>query len=181
MPTYAIQAPDGKTYRIDGPEGASDDQVRAEVLRQYPQAAQTQPSERSLMGAIWEGMSNVPSHLGEAAKTTFTLATDSKARDAAGQGLQQSLRNAGDVARGYVQQVRELSPPDLRGSAPAMNTAPAQQAESGAIDRYGVNLRPQRLAKALSGDLGQPNANAYRSLKDDIAEHPLGVIAAAAP
>lgn len=41
MPTYEIQAPNGKTYRIDGPEGASDDDVRAEVLRQFPEAAGT--------------------------------------------------------------------------------------------------------------------------------------------
>lgn len=41
MPTYEIQAPNGKTYRIDGPENASDDDVRAEVLRQFPEAAGT--------------------------------------------------------------------------------------------------------------------------------------------
>lgn len=38
MPTYQIQAPDGNTYRIDGPPGATDDQVRAEVLKQHPTA-----------------------------------------------------------------------------------------------------------------------------------------------
>lgn len=38
MPTYEIQAPNGKTYRIDGPEGATDEQVQAEVLRQFPDA-----------------------------------------------------------------------------------------------------------------------------------------------
>lgn len=38
MPTYAISAPDGQTYQIDGPTGATDEQVRAEVLRQHPTA-----------------------------------------------------------------------------------------------------------------------------------------------
>jgi hypothetical protein len=38
MPTYQIKAPDGNTYRIDGPEGASDDQVREQVLKQHPNA-----------------------------------------------------------------------------------------------------------------------------------------------
>lgn len=39
---YQIQAPDGKTYTVDGPEGATEEQVRAEVLRQFPQAAGSQ-------------------------------------------------------------------------------------------------------------------------------------------
>lgn len=39
MPTYAIKAPNGKTYQIDGPAGASDDAVRAQVLKQFPEAA----------------------------------------------------------------------------------------------------------------------------------------------
>jgi len=38
MPTYAIKAPNGKTYHIDGPAGATDEQVRAEVMRQFPDA-----------------------------------------------------------------------------------------------------------------------------------------------
>ena len=45
MPTYAIRAPNGKTYQIDGPPGASDDAVRAQVLKQFPDAAgSTAPS-----------------------------------------------------------------------------------------------------------------------------------------
>lgn len=38
MPTYEIKAPDGNSYRIDGPAGASDDQVREQVLKQHPKA-----------------------------------------------------------------------------------------------------------------------------------------------
>src|SRR6185436_16559523 len=36
MTTYSIQAPDGKTYRIEGPPGATDDQVKAQVVKQNP-------------------------------------------------------------------------------------------------------------------------------------------------
>ncbi len=36
MTTYRIPAPDGKTYRIDGPPNASDEDVKSEVMRQYP-------------------------------------------------------------------------------------------------------------------------------------------------
>jgi len=36
--TYKIQAPDGNSYSIDGPAGASDDQVREQVMKQHPGA-----------------------------------------------------------------------------------------------------------------------------------------------
>jgi len=39
LTTYSIQAPDGKTYRIDGPQGATQEQVQAEVMRQNPHLA----------------------------------------------------------------------------------------------------------------------------------------------
>ena len=56
MPTYQISAPDGNTYRIEGPSGATDEQVRAEVLRQHPQAgtpkAQTaEPEPKATTGS----------------------------------------------------------------------------------------------------------------------------------
>lgn len=35
---YSIPAPNGLTYSITGPAGASEDEVRAEVLRQHPEA-----------------------------------------------------------------------------------------------------------------------------------------------
>lgn len=39
MASYSIQAPNGKTYTIDGPDGASQDDVQQEVMRQFPEAA----------------------------------------------------------------------------------------------------------------------------------------------
>lgn len=38
MTTYSIAAPDGKTYTIEGPKGATQDQIRSEVLKQHPNA-----------------------------------------------------------------------------------------------------------------------------------------------
>ena len=40
MPVYEIQAPNGKKYRIEGPAGATDAQVRQAVLQQHPDASQ---------------------------------------------------------------------------------------------------------------------------------------------
>ena len=39
MPNYEIKAPDGNTYSIQGPDGATDEQVRQKVLEQHPNAA----------------------------------------------------------------------------------------------------------------------------------------------
>lgn len=41
MPTYEITAPNGKTYRVDGPKNATQEQIRNEILRQHPDAAST--------------------------------------------------------------------------------------------------------------------------------------------
>lgn len=46
MPTYSIKAPDGNTYSIDGPAGATDDQVREQVLKQHPTAGTAAPDEQ---------------------------------------------------------------------------------------------------------------------------------------
>ena len=47
MPTYSIAAPDGNTYKIEGPAGASQDQVVSEVLKQHPTAGR--PPEKGNM------------------------------------------------------------------------------------------------------------------------------------
>ena len=41
MPLYEITAPDGRTYEIEGPVGATQRQVESEVLRQFPMAGKT--------------------------------------------------------------------------------------------------------------------------------------------
>lgn len=65
MPTYSIQAPDGKTYQVDGPAGASQEDVQAEVMRQNPGAggsapapAAAAPSLRSRLTAPATGFNN---------------------------------------------------------------------------------------------------------------------------
>ena len=45
MPTYEIKAPDGNAYRIEGPAGATDDQVREQVLKQHPTAGTPKAAE----------------------------------------------------------------------------------------------------------------------------------------
>jgi hypothetical protein len=59
MTTYKITAPDGKDYQIDGPAGATDEQVRAKVLEQHPEAVKAAASKPASF--------DLPEGLGEAA------------------------------------------------------------------------------------------------------------------
>ena len=43
MAKYSMSAPDGNTYQIEGPDGASDDAVRVEIMRQHPGAGTKSP------------------------------------------------------------------------------------------------------------------------------------------
>ncbi len=54
MPLYAMKAPNGKTYRIPGPAGATDDEIKQEILKQHPDAAGA-PEAAPSTGGIPEG------------------------------------------------------------------------------------------------------------------------------
>lgn len=83
----------------------------------------------------------------------------------------------GNALAGYMQQTRELSPGDQRGSAAAMNKAPAEGMERAVWNATGLNLSPESIAAALHGNFGPPNANAWATAKDQIANHPIATAA----
>lgn len=122
MPTYQIKAPDGKTYRIAGPAGASDEDVRAEVLRQNPSAGKTDAQYYTAQAgrAAWnlpmsgaEALKGMMMSPVELAKLAFT--------DEGHKAAKGMYDKAASVLTGGVQAVRELSPQQYRGSAPAMD------------------------------------------------------------
>ena len=51
MPIYEITAPDGKTYEIEGPPGATQREIEAEVLRQKPFAGKTTEALKQIPSA----------------------------------------------------------------------------------------------------------------------------------
>lgn len=79
MPTYSISAPDGNTYKIDGPPGASKDDIISHVTAKYPQAAKPKatsgPSALGIAGNVAAdiagGLAN-PKELGREAYHTVT-------------------------------------------------------------------------------------------------------------
>ena len=46
MPTYTVRAPNGKTYKITGPAGATNAQIERAVLEAYPDAGRAAPKQR---------------------------------------------------------------------------------------------------------------------------------------
>lgn len=59
MPTYRIQAPNGRTYEIEGPPGATAEQVIAEVLRRHPDAGT--PKQSGVLAQIKRGFEQLGS------------------------------------------------------------------------------------------------------------------------
>ena len=64
MPLYRITAPNGRTYQIEGPEGASDADVARAVMAQFPESAQPAP-ETTALGHVKEAFKGlVPGAVG---------------------------------------------------------------------------------------------------------------------
>ena len=61
MPIYEQRAPNGRTYRITGPAGATDAQVKAKILEQYPEAGTRPKTSRTaaVISGIERGMKPV--------------------------------------------------------------------------------------------------------------------------
>ena len=76
MPLYSIQAPNGKTYQIEGPDGASQDEVISEVLRQNPDAGQATKAESGFMPALKAGYQNVKGDIAALAGRTGLMDVD---------------------------------------------------------------------------------------------------------
>jgi hypothetical protein len=59
MPIYRISAPDGNTYSIEGPEGASQQDVIQKVLAQYPESGTPRQPRKGLLADVAGGAENL--------------------------------------------------------------------------------------------------------------------------
>lgn len=99
MALYQIKAPDGNTYRIEGPDGATQDEVIRAVLAQHPYAGQTTeelraaPRAPGTMGDI--GRAGLASLAGSAGAIASAFGADS--------GIARGLRDyAAEVQQGMT-------------------------------------------------------------------------------
>lgn len=76
MPKYKIKAPNGMTYQIDGPEGASQEDVQAAILEQHPEAAGESQAQASEPAQPKSAFAQAKTGAGLAARTVTEGATD---------------------------------------------------------------------------------------------------------
>jgi hypothetical protein len=63
MPLYRITAPNGQTYQIEGPPGASDADVAQAVMAQYPEAGNAAPKQSTVGSELKRGAQQVASSM----------------------------------------------------------------------------------------------------------------------
>jgi hypothetical protein len=108
MAKYSIKAPDGNTYSIEGPEGASDEQVRSKVMEAYPDAATPKPGR--FRQALDKGMEMTKDAVG---KVFGPLAAPFEVGAAGASALPKQLGSAATLLSGG-------SAEDARGTADAI-------------------------------------------------------------
>lgn len=147
MPQYELKAPNGKTYTIEGPEGATVEQVRAEILRRDPsagRAAAPRPAQRPSIGNA----------LMEAANTTAARVTEGMA------GPLEMLSTPGRlVNRGLNRMIGGAGDAVLRGlgmNGPANSLMKATQS----ADRGLANSRPVTTVTERNSPLDQRTGGA---------------------
>jgi hypothetical protein len=162
MATYRVTAPNGRTYRVEGPAGASQDDVVAEVMRQYPDAAQrAEPAERSwaeagtdiAAGAV-KGVGNVVALPGQ----LYGLATgDFSETGALGLGNRiaakgESMKSEGLKAREQARDASVAQAAEEGGQWEAFKTALSETIKDPAlVSSFLAEMAPQLLPIIATG------------------------------
>lgn len=191
MAKYSVTAPDGHTYSIDGPEGASDEQVRAEVLKQNPGAGQKGAAARfveAIPRGVVKGVTEGIASLGDIAEgpvmglTRFvgrqfgwdTKSPIRQAAEAVGAQAQKKTPQPQGAAGGYGETTAEFLANPLSYVGPggfarkaAGAVAGAVGSETGAQLFKGSALEPYaRFAGALVGGIAPEAAtSAVRTIR----------------
>lgn len=192
MPMYQMVAPNGKTYRIPGPEGATDEQIKQEILRQYPEAS-GQPQTRTALESAGIGVRNIATGLGGMADIVAapvnTLANvvagyqrysptpyrDVAERAATAIGLPERGTSGTDL---LAQQIIE----GATGAALTAGGGMAVQGARGLTGAVGKALAQQPIATTVAGAAGAGTAEATRQAGGGpIAQTAAGLTAGISP
>jgi hypothetical protein len=158
-----MRAPNGRTYRITGPAGATDAQVRAKILEQFPESGKRRAAPRNRgtgIGAVDTALDNINEILigvPEGAYNLAAMVTDPISgmifgEDAVKQAQAQRRTATDKVSRTFVTQPRPLARDLGRSIAPA-----------GAVSRAATMAAPVVSKIPVVGDVGAKVLNATAS------------------
>jgi len=175
LPTYSIKAPDGRTYTIQGPAGATDAQIRAEVLRQFPDAGgKSANSIDAITGALATFNRNALPFMDEAADGLQAVSNlvqgragslpeawqqARKASSGAAQRFEAAAPRAAALTRGVGLATQAALPAGVAGrsvaAAPTLGTAMLRSgvagATTGGVGGYAAGEGPNRGRMAVQG------------------------------
>jgi len=118
MPTYEMRAPNGRTYRIVGPAGATNAQVKAKILAQFPEsgkaAARTKGSGIGAVDTVLDTINETLIGIPEGAYNAAAMITDPISRlifgkEAVQQAQGQRQRAVNALSNALVTQERPLA------------------------------------------------------------------------
>lgn len=135
MATYSIKAPNGKTYRIDGPDGATDAQVREQVLQQHPDAGDVEPDNSRVRGLSLGAIKPLDNLTSAAMRIPGAAAVDRFGQRLGFPGAQEAV-TANDAARANNTRTGYQLLGNIAGTAPTLalpGGALAQGAAGGAL------------------------------------------------
>jgi hypothetical protein len=167
MPTYEMRAPNGRTYRITGPAGATDAQVRAKILEQFPESGKRRAAPRNRgtgIGAVDTALDNINEILigvPEGAYNLAAMVTDPISgmifgEDAVKQAQAQRRTATDKVSRTFVTQPRPLARDLGRSIAPAGAVSRAATMAAPVVSKIPVvgDAASKVLTSTASGGIG---------------------------
>lgn len=139
MPTYTVRAPNGKTYKITGPAGATNAQIEKAVIEAYPDARSTAAPK---------------------APTTAQRALANAKKDAAGRLADAKRTGNKSAEQTYQREVTRLSKltPDQFYKAPGMG----ESFVSGLVEGVTTPIRLGLNLIGAGGDKGQRERGTFR-------------------
>jgi hypothetical protein len=171
MPTYEMTAPNGLTYRIDGPAGATDAQVKAKILAQHPEAARAAPKPKAksrqrgtgigvldtTLDVINEALIGIP----EGAYNAAAMITDPIAglifgKETVKKAQKQRKEAVGAVARTFVTKPRPIAREVGRAVLPAAGVTRAASLAAPVLQKAPVvgNALARIATATASGGIG---------------------------
>jgi len=139
MPTYSIQAPNGRTYEIEGPAGASQEQVIQAVLAQNPEAGTPGKPQTSTADLGYSALSGVGS-LVQFPAQLYGLATGD---------MDTSLNKMGQAISEYAKSKQSAG---LKARQQAQSEAIQQSAKEGFLPEVGTAVSTTFKDPALLGN-----------------------------